>query len=44
MIIQKYVKTMPIWFASDRVCEISIARINLQMRYGDPKKLAFGNV
>ena len=31
MIIQKYVKSMPICFARDRVCAISIARIDLQM-------------
>ena len=44
MIIQKYVKTMPICFARDRVCEISIARIDLQMWYRDLKKLVFGDV
>ena len=32
---------MPICFARDRVCAISIARINLQMQYRDPKKLVF---
>ena len=44
MIIQQYVKTMPICFARDRVCEISIARIDLQMQYRDPKKLVFGDI
>ena len=44
MIIQKYVKRMLICLARDRVCTISIARINLQMRYRDPKKLVFSGV
>ena len=44
MIIQKYMKSMPICFARDRVCAISIARINLQMRYHEPKKLVFRGV
>ena len=44
MIIQKYVKSMPICFARDRICAISIARIDLQMRYCEPKKLVFSSV
>ena len=44
MIIQKHVKRMPICFARDRVCAISIARVGLQMRYREPKKLVFSGV
>ena len=44
IIIQKYVKRMPICFARNRVCAISIARVGLQMRYREPKKLAFNGV
>ena len=43
MITQKYVKRMPICFARDRVCAISIARID-QMRYRELKKLVFSGV
>ena len=35
---------MPICLAGDRVYAISIARIDLQMRYRDPKKLVFSGV
>ena len=44
MIIQKYVKRMPICFTRDHVCTISIACIGLQMRYHEPKKLVFNGV
>ena len=44
MIIQKYVKSMPICFARYCVCAISIARIDLHMQYHEPKKLVFHGV
>ena len=44
IIIQKYMKRMPICFARYHVCAISIAWIDLQMRYREPKKLVFSGV
>ena len=35
---------MPICFTRDRECAISIARVGLQMRYREPKKLVFSSV
>ena len=43
-IVQKYVKRMPIFFARNPVCAISIAQVDLQMWYREPKKLVFSGV
>ena len=44
ILIQKYVKRMSICFARNPVCAISVARVGLQMRYREPKKLVFSGV
>ena len=37
-------KSMPICFARDRLCAISIAWMDLQMRYREPKKCVLRGV
>ena len=44
ILIQKYMKRMPICFTRNPVCSISIGRVGLQMRYREPKKLVFSGV